>query len=141
MFIKIHDDNSFDEIHPAPGMSQEQLAGVLAAKNITAMPFKPTRLPYQHGWVRPAWRFNGSDVVVDMTVAKTVAHDLRRARREQLLEPLDRLATSPVAAIKNKAMDDKQAILDADAPVQAAIDAATTPEQIKAAIVAVYGDI
>lgn len=115
---------------------QQALANLAhSGKPSSKLDVKVTQLPHEHRWARNAWKKSGNLVVVDMVSAKSIAHDKRRARREKLLEPLDKLATSPNNSIKNKAMTDKQAVLDADAPVQIAIDAATTPEQLKQILV------
>jgi hypothetical protein len=114
-----------------------RLQGVDVAGQI---PCKVTELPLQHRWAREAWRRSGDTVQVDLPAAKTIAHEKRRARRENLMAPLDKLATSPVAAIKNKALTDKQAILDADSPVQTAIDAAASADALKT-ILQNYGAI
>jgi hypothetical protein len=56
------------------------------------------------------------------------------------MEPLDKLSTSPVASIKNKAMADKQAVLDDNAAVQSSIEAAATVDDLKT-ILQNYGAI
>lgn len=122
----------------ASGMTQEEAVAAIQQEDCPgSTAIKPTRLPWQHMWARPAWKLNAdnSGMDVDMVKCKALAHDLRRARRDVLLAPHDKLATSPIAAIRNKANADKQAILDADAPIQVAIDAASTPEQMEQVLI------
>ena len=81
---------------------------------------------------RGAWQFNGAAVEIDMDAAKAIHKDNLRAERKPLLDALDvdymkALETggdaSAIAAEKQKLRD-----VTADAR----IDAATTPEELKA---------
>ena len=67
---------------------------------------------------------------INMTKAKDIAHDVRRAVRAEQFAPLDIKATIPSEA--TAAEEARQAIRDADAILQAQMDAATTPEELKA---------
>jgi len=81
---------------------------------------------------RGAWSFNGDAVDVDMAAAKDIWRDkIRQARTE----PLEALDTAFMKALETGAdttqiTADKQALRDA--PTDAAIDAATTPEELAA---------
>lgn len=116
----------------AKGIDVEAVIADWAFKHPGSVLLKPTETSKSRVF-RAAWKLkpDNSGIEIDMTKARVIAHDKRRARREALLAPHDKLATSPVTAIKNKANADKQSILDADAPIQVAIDAATTPEQME----------
>jgi hypothetical protein len=81
---------------------------------------------------RGAWQFNGAAVEVDMAAAKEIHKDNLRTERKPLLDALDvdymkALETGgDVSAIAAK----KQALRDVTA--DARIDAATTPDELKA---------
>ena len=81
---------------------------------------------------RGAWSFNGNAVDVDMAAARDIWRDkIRQARTE----PLAALDTAFMKALETGAdttqiTADKQALRDA--PTDAAIDAATTPEELAA---------
>ena len=81
---------------------------------------------------RGAWSFNGDAVEVDMTAAKNIWRDKIRAARVPELEKLD---TAYMKALETSAdttsiIADKQTLRDA--PAHADIDAATTPDELKA---------
>jgi len=74
-------------------------------------------------------------IVINIDKAKAIAHAIRRAARTAEFEPLDALiakqipGTDPVAAEAAR-----QAIRDKYAALQTQIDAAATPDEIKAAL-------
>lgn len=81
---------------------------------------------------RGAWKH---DLTVDVPKAKEIGHDMRRRKREVEFAPHDEVIAKQ---IPGKALDDAEAARAAirakyDA-VQTAIDAAATPEEIKAAL-------
>ncbi len=69
-------------------------------------------------------------IVIDINKAKAIAHDARRAARAAEFAPLDVKATIPSEAAAAEAA--RQAIRDKYAIMQAEMDAAQTPEQLKA---------
>ena len=71
-------------------------------------------------------------ITIDMTKAKKIAHDKRRAARSAEFAPLDIKATIPAEAQAAEAA--RQVIRDKYATMQTAIDYATTVEQIKSAM-------
>jgi hypothetical protein len=71
-------------------------------------------------------------IVIDIDKAKAIGHDMRRAARSEEFKPLDVQATIPSLAAQAEA--DRQAIRDKYAVMQADIDAATTPSEIKVAL-------
>jgi len=68
-------------------------------------------------------------ITININKAKSIAHDVRRAARTEEFKPLDVKATIPSEAAQ--AEIERQAIRDKYATMQAAIDAATTVDQIK----------
>lgn len=69
---------------------------------------------------------------INIDKAKTIAHDVRRAKRAEEFAPLDVKATIPTEAKAAEAA--RQAVRDKYADMQQQIEAAQTPEQIKAAV-------
>jgi hypothetical protein len=68
---------------------------------------------------------------INLNKAKDIAHDARRAKRAEEFAPLDIKATIPAEATVAEAA--RQAVREKYAAMQDAIDAAATPEEIKAA--------
>jgi hypothetical protein len=73
-----------------------------------------------------------SVITINIDKAKTIAHDIRRAARSAEFAPLDIKATIPSEAAAAEAA--RQVIRDKYAAMQASIDAATTTNEIKAAM-------
>jgi hypothetical protein len=73
-----------------------------------------------------------SVITINIDKAKTIAHDARRTARSAEFAPLDIKATIPSEATAAEAA--RQVIRDKYAAMQTAIDAATTTDQIKAAM-------
>ena len=69
---------------------------------------------------------------VNMDKAKSIGHDIRREERAKEFAPLDIKATIPTEAAAAEAA--RQEIRDKYAAIQSEIDAAQTPDQIKAAL-------
>ena len=68
-------------------------------------------------------------ITIDMTKAKEIAHEKRRAARSAEFAPLDIKATIPSEAQAAEAA--RQAIREKYATMQAQMDAAQTPEELK----------
>jgi hypothetical protein len=66
---------------------------------------------------------------INLDKAKAIAHDKRRAVRAAEFAPLDIEATIPAKAAAAEAK--RQAIRDRDAVLQTALDAASTPDELK----------
>ncbi len=71
-------------------------------------------------------------IVINIPKAKEIAHEMRRAERAKEFAPLDIKATIPSEAATAEAA--RQAVRDKYAVIQQSIDAAATPEEIKAAL-------
>ena len=71
-------------------------------------------------------------ITIDITKAKEIGHGLRRAARAEEFKPLDAKATIPMYVEAVEA--ERQLIRDKYADMQIAVDAADTPEAIKAAL-------
>ena len=71
-------------------------------------------------------------ITININKAKTIAHNKRREARSAEFAPLDIKATIPSEATAAEAA--RQVIRDKYAVMQALIDAATTTDEIKAAM-------
>lgn len=71
-------------------------------------------------------------IVIDITKAKNIAHDARRAARSAEFAPLDIKATIPSEAAEAEAA--RQVVRTKYAAMQTAIDAAVTASEIKQAM-------
>lgn len=69
---------------------------------------------------------------VNLDKAKAIGHEMRRAERAKEFAPLDVKATIPSEAAAAEAA--RQAVREKYAAIQTEIDAAQSPEQIKAAL-------
>jgi len=84
---------------------------------------------------RDAWAVNGSSIEVRLDKAKVIAHDRRRAAREKDFAPFDDIIAKQIpGASAQQAEAERQKIRDKYAAMQTAIDAAQTPNAIKAAL-------
>lgn len=129
-------DGGVSVISPNPYIDIQQHINELIAKgdidpvdipqivNISDMPSDKT--------LRDAWTISGGGCVVDMAKGKEIAHAKRRAKRSAEFATLDVEATIPAKA--NEAEAKRQMVRDKHAEIQGDIDAATTPEQLKAII-------
>ena len=69
-------------------------------------------------------------IQINLTKAKTIAHEKRRAVRAEKFAPLDIKATIPSEATAAEAA--RQVIRDEDAVLQTAMDNASSVEELKA---------
>lgn len=129
---------SIDEIRKleSDGMTMQEAVLHIQQKDApNSVMMKPTVIGQNDATFLDAWKLklDNSGIDVHMPKAKEIAHDKRRTRRSALFQPLDVEATIPAKAAQAEAA--RQAIRDNDAIVQASIDAATTPEQLKQILV------
>lgn len=74
-------------------------------------------------------------IVINIDKAKTIAHDMRRAARAEEFKPHDEVIMKQIPGVDAQAAEAaRQAIRDKYAAIQTQIDAAATPEEIKAAL-------
>lgn len=84
---------------------------------------------------RNAWVANGAAVEVDLDQAKSIGHDMRRAQRSEEFAPLDEIIAKQIPGTDVvKVEAERQGIRDKYAAIQAEIDAAASPDEIKAAL-------
>ena len=73
-------------------------------------------------------------ITVNMDKAKAIGHEMRRAAREQEFKPFDDAIAKQIPGQTEGAEAQRQLIRDKYAAIQAQIDAASTPEEIKQAL-------
>ncbi len=73
-------------------------------------------------------------ITINIDKAKAIGHDLRRLKRAEEFQPYDDAIAKQIPGQMEGAEAARQAIRDKYAAIQADIDAATTPEEIKAAL-------
>ena len=73
-------------------------------------------------------------IVIDVTKAKAIGHDMRRAARAEEFKPYDEAIAKQIPGAVDGAEAARQAIRDKYAAIQTSIDAAATPDEIKAAL-------
>ena len=73
-------------------------------------------------------------LVIDLTKAKNIGHDMRRAARAEEFKPYDEAIAKQIPGAVEGAETARQAIREKYAVIQTQIDAAATPDEIKAAL-------
>ena len=73
-------------------------------------------------------------IVIDINKAKAIGHDMRRAARAEEFKPYDETIAKQIPGAVDGAEVARQAIREKYAAIQADIDAAATPDEIKAAL-------
>lgn len=71
-------------------------------------------------------------IKIDMTKAKAIAHDARRAARAAEFEPFDNAIAKQIPGQMDGAEAERQKIRDKYAALQAQMDAAQTLDELKA---------
>ena len=73
-------------------------------------------------------------IVINIPKAKAIGHDMRRAARAAEFAPYDEAIAKQIPGQMEGAEAARQAIRDKYVAIQTAIDAAATPDEIKAAL-------
>jgi hypothetical protein len=74
-------------------------------------------------------------ITINIDKAKAIGHDMRRAARAEEFKPHDEVIMKQIPGVDAQAAEAaRQAIRDKYFTIQTNIDAATTPEEIKAAL-------
>ena len=74
-------------------------------------------------------------ITININKAKNIAHDMRRAARAEEFKPHDEVIMKQIPGVDaQQAEAARQAIREKYAAMQAQIDAAATPDEIKAAL-------
>jgi polyhydroxyalkanoate synthesis regulator phasin len=73
-------------------------------------------------------------IKINVDKAKAIGHDMRRAARAEEFKPFDEAISKQIPGAVDGAETARQVIRDKYAAIQTSIDAAATPEEIKAAL-------
>lgn len=74
-------------------------------------------------------------ITINIDKAKSIAHDIRRVAREEEFKPLDAVVMKQIPGFDIASVElQRQAVRDKFAGIQTQIDAATSSEEIKAAL-------
>lgn len=74
-------------------------------------------------------------ITINMGKAKTIGHEMRRAKRAEEFAPLDAIIMKQIPGTDTTTVEaGRQAIRDKYAVIQTQIDTAKTPEEIKVAL-------
>lgn len=73
-------------------------------------------------------------ITINITKAKAIGHDMRRAARAEEFKPFDEAIAKQIPGAADGAEAQRQAIREKYAAIQTEIDAAATPEEIKVAL-------
>jgi len=73
-------------------------------------------------------------IVININKAKGIAHEMRRAKRAEEFQPHDEAIAKQIPGRVEGAEQARQAIREKYAVAQQSIDAAATPEEIKAVL-------
>ena len=73
-------------------------------------------------------------LIIDVTKAKAIGHELRRAARTEEFKPFDEAIAKQIPGAAEGAEAQRQAIREKYVAIQDQIDAAATPDEIKAAL-------
>lgn len=74
-------------------------------------------------------------ITINMTKAKAIGHDMRRAARAEEFKPFDEIIAKQIPGADAQAAEaSRQAIREKYSAIQGQIDTATTPDEIKSAL-------
>jgi hypothetical protein len=73
-------------------------------------------------------------IKINVDKAKAIGHDMRRVARAEEFKPFDEAIAKQIPGASEGAETARQAIREKYAAIQTSIDAATTPDEIKAAL-------
>ena len=121
-------------IHPTGELSIEEVAAKDVPAGVAYEIVEDDVIPSDR-YFRNAWVANGAAVEVDLDQAKVIGHDIRRQQRAEEFKPYDEVIMKQIPGADATAAEEaRQQIRDKYAHVQEQIDAAATPDDIKAAL-------
>lgn len=132
--IYTNNEGGLSVIHPTGELSIEEVAAKDVPQGVAYEIVEDDAIPSDR-FFRNAWVVSGAAVDVDLDKAKDIGHDIRRAKRAEEFAPLDEVIAKQIPGNDPPEVEaERQAIRDKYAAVQDQIDAAASPEEIKAAI-------
>ncbi len=121
-------------IHPTGELSIEEVAAKDVPEGVAYEIVEDDAIPSDRTF-RNAWVLGDCCIEHDLDKCKALGHDMRRAKRAEEFAPHDEVIMKQIPGADATAAEvARQEIRDKYAAVQDAIDAAATPEDIKAAL-------
>lgn len=119
---------------PTGELPIEEVAAQVVPKGLPHKIVGAADIPADHTFFN-AWVMTDDGVEHDMDKCRVMGHDMRRAKRAEEFAPYDDVIAKQIPGADATAAEvARQEIRDKYAAVQDAIDAAATPEDIKAAL-------
>lgn len=121
-------------IHPTGELSIEEVAAKDVPAGIAYEIVEDDAIPSDRTF-RNAWVLGDCCIEHDLDKCKALGHDMRRAKRAEEFAPHDEVIMKQIPGADAEAAEAaRQEIRDKYAAIQDAIDAAVSPEDIKAAL-------
>ena len=121
-------------IHPTGELSIEEVAAKDVPAGVAYEIVEDDAIPSDR-FFRNAWVANGAAVEVDLDQAKSIGHDIRRTQRAEEFKPYDEVIMKQIPGADATAAEEaRQQIRFKYALIQDAIEVASTPDDIKAAL-------
>lgn len=121
-------------IHPTGELSIEEVAAKDVPEGVAYEIVEDDAIPSDRTF-RNAWVMGDCCVQHDLDKCKALGHDMRRAKRAEEFAPHDEVIMKQIPGADAQAAEEaRQEIRDKYAQVQEQIDAAATPDEIKAAL-------
>jgi len=121
-------------IHPTGELSIEEVAAKDVPEGVPYEIVEDDAIPADRTF-RNAWVLGDCCIEHDLDKCKALGHDMRRAKRAEEFAPHDEVIMKQIPGADAEAAEAaRQEIRDKYAAIQDAIDAAATPEDIKAAL-------
>ncbi len=132
--IYTNNEGGVSVIHPTGELSIEEVAAKDVPAGVAYEIVEDDAIPSDRTF-RNAWVMGDCCVEHDLDKCKALGHDMRRAKRAEEFKPHDEVIAKQIPGQDMEAAEDaRQEIRDKYAQVQEQIDAAATPDEIKAAL-------
>lgn len=121
-------------IHPTGELSIEEVAAKDVPEGVAYEIVEDDAIPSDRTF-RNAWVMGDCCIGHDLNKCKALGHEMRRAKRAEEFAPHDEVIMKQILGADAEAAEAaRQEIRDKYAAIQDAIDAAASPEEIKAAL-------
>jgi hypothetical protein len=121
-------------IIPTGELSIEEVAAKDVPEGVAYEIVEDDAIPVDR-FFRNAWIADGAAVAVDLGKAKDIGHDIRRQQRSEEFQPFDEIIAKQIPGVDAaEAEASRQQIRFKYALIQDAIEIASTPDEIKAAL-------
>ena len=129
-----NNEGGISVIHPTGELSIEEVAAKDVPAGVAYEIVEDDAIPADR-FFRNAWVANGAAVDVDLGKAKDIGHDIRRTQRAEEFKPFDDIIAKQIPGLDaTEAEASRAQIRFKYGLIQDAINAASDPEEIKAAL-------